>query len=312
MVSSQDTYGLLTLRGVGKAVLAEVQGRSSRALQKTNVIAVGIEPALLIGHERDPVALPIDAPRDALNDLAESLRADAIAILPVGRIEPALRRLHVLQSALDGRCRIACCQTDLSPVAASVLVRLAASVAPASPSAALLADALPALEQELLVAAVLPGVLRLRRPAPPFAARLRSLLPGARFLVSPEPEPVVASLRRKRRPPVLLEDAADEVAVVAAGRVRGVPPATQLLAEVFGGATIDEVAPPPGLASRWRVTQAIEAVAYPTDAEAMTRRVLALPAAPCPWCGEPHATLPCALCGHDRDRALEGQEVAAA
>jgi hypothetical protein len=247
-----------------------------------------------------------------LDELADGLQADAVAILPRGRLEPALRRLHVLQSALDGRCRIACCQTDLSPVAASVLVRLAASVAQATPSAALLADALPALEQELLVAAVLPGVLRLRRPAPPFAARLRSLLPGARFVVSPEPAPVVASLRRKGRPPVLLEDAADEVAVVAAGRVRGVPPAKQLLAEVFGGATIDEVAPPPGLASRWRVTQAIEAVAYPTDAEAMTRRVLALAAAPCTWCGEPHATLPCALCGHDRDRALEGQEVAAA
>jgi hypothetical protein len=273
-------------------------------LQKTNVIAVGIDPALLVGHDREPLTLPIDAPRDAINELADDLRADAIAILPSGRIEPALRRLHVLQSALDGRCRIACCQTDLTPVAASVLVRLAASVAPASPSAALLADALPVLEQELLIAAVLPGVLRLRRPKPPFGARLRSLLPGARFLVSPEPEPVVVSLRRNARPPILLDDAADEVAVVAAGRVRRVPAATELFAEVFGGATIDEVAAPPGLAGRWRVTQAMEAVAYPTDAAAMTRRVLALPAAPCPWCGEPHAALPCALCGHDRNRAI--------
>jgi len=59
------------------------------------------------------------------------------------------------------------------------------------------------------------------------------------------------------------------------------------------------------------VTQAIEAVAYPTDAEAMARRVLALPATPCPWCGEPHAALPCALCGHDRDREMSTQEVAA-
>lgn len=161
-----------------------------------NVIAVGIEPALLTGHESAPLTLPIDAPKDALNDLRDDLREHAIAILPAGRLEPALRRLHVLQSALDGRCRIACVQTDLSPLAASALVRLAASVAPAAPSAALLADAVPALEHELLVAAVLPSVLRLRRPRPPFGARLRSLLPGARFLVSPEPEPVVASLRR--------------------------------------------------------------------------------------------------------------------
>jgi hypothetical protein len=279
-------------------------------VQNTNVIAVGIEAALLVGHERAPVALPIDAPRDSLNELAEDLRADAIAILPAGRLEPALRRLHVLQSALDGRCRIACCQTDLSPLAASALVRLAASAAPAAPSAALLADAMPALEQELLVAAVVPGVLRLRRPKPSFGARLRSLLPGARFLVSPEPEPVVASLRRHDGPPTLLDAAGEEVAVVAAGRVRGVTAATELLTEVFGGAHIDEVPAPPGLAGRWRVTQAIEAVAYPTDAAAMTRRVLGLEAAPCPWCGEPHAALPCALCGHDRNRALTRQEIA--
>jgi len=281
-------------------------------VQKTNVIAVGIEPASLVGHEPDPLTLPIDAPREDLNDLADLMREDAVAILPAARLEPALRRLHVLQSALDGRCRIACCQTDLSPLAASVLVGLAASAAPASLSAALLADALPALEQELLVAAVVPGVLRLRRPKPPFRARLRSLLPGARFLVSPEPEPVVAALRRHRPAPTLLEDAGDEVAVVAAGRVRGIAAPGQLLGEVFGGATVDEVAAPPGLAGRWRVTQAIEAVAYPTDAEAMARRVFALAAAPCPWCGEPHAALPCALCGHDRNRAISArQEVVA-
>jgi hypothetical protein len=280
-------------------------------LQKTNVIAVGIDSALLVGHDREPLTLPIDAPRDAINELADDLRADAIAILPSGRLEPALRRLHVLQSALDGRSRIACCQTELTPIAASVLVSLAASVAPASPSAALLADALPALEQELLIAAVLPGVLRLRHPKPPFRARLRSLLPGARFLVSPEPEPVVVGLGRNTPPPVLLDDAADEVAVVAAGRVRRVPAAPELFGAVFGGAAVEEVAAPPGLAGRWRVTQAMEAVAYPTDAAAMTRRVLALPAAPCPWCGEPHAALPCALCGHDRNRAIVRQEVAA-
>jgi hypothetical protein len=225
-------------------------------------------------------------------------------------VEPALRRLHVLQSALDGRCRIAYIQTELSPLAASALVRLAASVAPEAPSAALLADAVPALEHELLVAAVLPSVLRLRRPKPSFGARLRSLLPGARFLVSPEPEPVVASLRRAGGVPTLLDDARDEVAVVAAGRVRGVQAPAELLAKVFGGAQIDEVDAPPGLAGRWRVTQAIEAVAYPTDAAAMTRRVLGLQAVPCPWCGEPHAALPCALCGHDRNRALTRQEIA--
>ena len=59
--------------------------------------------------------------------------------------------------------------------------------------------------------------------------------------------------------------------------MRGVAAPAELLAEVFGGAQIDEVDAPPGLAGRWRVTQAIEAVAYPTDAEAMARRVLGAP-----------------------------------
>jgi hypothetical protein len=282
------------------------------ALPKTSVIAVGIEPPLLTGHALDPVTLPIDAPRDALEELAVDLRADAVAILPAARMEPALRRLHVLQSALDGRCRIACCQTELSALAAGVLVGLAASAAAQAPSAALLADALPALEQELLVAAVLPRVLRLRNPKPPLRARLRSLLPGARFLVSPEPEPVVAPVHWRHRPPVLLEDAGGEVAVVMAGRLRGVGAPAELISEAFGGAAVEEVQAPPGLAGRWRVSQAIEAVAYPTDADTMARRVLALPATTCPWCGEPHAALPCALCGHDRDREIATrQEVAA-
>ena len=75
---------------------------------------------------------------------------------------------------------------------------------------------------------------------------------------------MVASLRRAGGVPTLLDDARDEVGVVAAGRVRGVQAPAELLAEVFGGAQIDEVDAPPGLAGRWRVTQAIEAVAYPT------------------------------------------------
>jgi hypothetical protein len=279
------------------------------ALPKTSVVAVGIDPPLLTGHALEPLTLPIDAPRDALEDLAIELQAGAVAVLPSGRLEPALRRLHVLQSALDGRSRIACCQTELSPLAAGVLVALAASVAPYAPSAALLADALPAIEQELLVAAVLPRVLRLRKPRPPLGARLRSLLPGARFLVSPEPEPIVAPVHWRHKPPLLLGDPGDDVAVVHAGRLRGLGAPEQLLAEAFGGAAVQEVKAPPGLAGRWRVTQAIEAVAYPTDAEAMARRVLALPATTCPWCGESHAALPCALCGHDRDREITTRQV---
>jgi hypothetical protein len=99
--------------------------------------------------------------------------------------------------------------------------------------------------------------------------------------------------------------------VVVAGRLRGLADPTGLLATVFGGAPVEEVDAPAGLAGRWRASQAIEAVAYPTDAERMARRLLATPSTTCPWCGEPHAALPCALCGHDRDRAIGRQEMMA-
>src|SRR3954470_7698241 len=126
----------------GEAFQGKLQGRGPVCVvQNTNVIAVGIEPALLVGHESAPLTLPIDAPKDALSELLDDLRQDAIAILPAGRHEPSLRGMHVLQSALACRGRIACVQIELTPLPASALVRLAASVAPEAPSAALLADA---------------------------------------------------------------------------------------------------------------------------------------------------------------------------
>ena len=60
------------------------------ALPKTSVVAVGIDPPSLSGHAVEPLKLPIDAPRDALQELAIELRADAVAILPAARLEPAL------------------------------------------------------------------------------------------------------------------------------------------------------------------------------------------------------------------------------
>lgn len=267
-----------------------------------HVIAVGIEAAPLHGHTAVPLTLPAEAPADAVLDLIDDLHGDAVALLPAGRLEPGLRRLRVLQSALDGRARIATAVTGLSPLAAHAVASLTASVAPHAPSAALLADALPRIERELLVASVVGSVATLRSPRPTVGARLRSLLPGARYLVSSDPDPVVAPLHGRHAAPVLLDDPAGEVAVLASGRLRGLD-LDALLATTFGGAPVTELDAPASLVAR-RGTPAVEAVAYPVDPVAAARRVLALPTAPCPWCAAPHASVPCALCGHDRDRAL--------
>ena len=67
---------------------------------------------------------------------------------------------------------------------------------------------------------------------------------------------------------------------------------------------------PPALDGRCRIA-CIHTELSPLAASALVRLAASVaPAAPCPWCGEPHAALPCALCGHDRNRALTRQEMA--
>ena len=274
VVISRDANGVLSLRGgsdTGRgSVRGEVQGGSSLRVQNTNVIAVGIEPALLVGHEQRPAdAAHRRAARRPQRAGSTSCATTPIAILPAGRLEPALRRLHVLQSALDGRCRIACCQTDA--VAAGRqragaprrlgrpgrAVRGAAGRRPAGARARAAGGRRPAQRAA---------------PAPPQAAASARACdrccPARASWSRPSPSRWsrrCAGSRRRRRPCSTTPATRSPSSRPAACAASPAPP--ELLAEVFGGARIDEVDAPPGLAGRWRVTQAIEAVAYPTDAE---------------------------------------------
>ena len=95
------------------------------------------------------------------------------------------------------------------------------------------------------------------------------------------------------------------------GRLRGVASPRGLLAPVFGGAPVEEVDAPAGLAAAGAPARR----SRPSPTRPTPRRWPAAcsrtPTTTCPWCGEPHAALPCALCGHDRDRAIGRQEMTA-
>jgi hypothetical protein len=272
-------------------------------------MTVGLEPLELDGHAEPALELPADPARAELPGLLDRLgdgEGQLLVVIPSWTKPSAGRRLDMVRSALAGRRQVVRMDTDLPPLGAAVLAGLAASLAPAAPSAGLLVDALRVLEAELVLVAALPSVLRLRRPRPGFGQRMRSLFPAGRFLVRAQPDPVVVSLRRNGEIPDLL-GAADTgtTGVVIGGRARGAEWYERALGEALPAASTMRVTSETDAGRRWGVAQAIEAVAYPIDREALVDDLFSVAAFPCPWCDEPVTSVPCPVCGHDRNRALQ-------
>lgn len=264
-------------------------------LGQPEVAAVGLRAVPLRGHEAAP------SPRTGTPEelLAELRHATAPLVLVVGASDAeAQRRARVLRSALDGRRPVAVLDTRLPPLGAAVLAALGASLAPLAPGPGVLAEALHLLEADLVIAAGVTGVARLKDPRPPLGARVRSLLPGARYVVRRRPGPLVASAAQ---PPDLLDGDHVGVAVLLAGAEAALEAP---LAAAFPGAPVDVVEAFEGAGRHWGGGAVLEAVAYPADRQALAADLLGLPAAPCPWCGEPVAAVPCPVCGHDRNPAL--------
>jgi hypothetical protein len=278
-------------------------------LQPIDVMTVGLEPLHLDGHGAPPSELPADPARAELPGLLERLgdgSGHLLVVVPTWAKPSARRRLDVMRSALADQREVIAFETDLPPLGAAVLGALAASLAPAAPSTGLLVDALRALESEIVLVAALPSVLRLRRPKPGFAQRLRSLFPRGRFLVRAQPDPVVVSLRRGAEVPDLLGGADPRATgVVIGGRGRGGDWQENALADALLTPSLQRVTGEGDAPGRWGVAQALEAVAYPTDREALAGELFSVPAFPCPWCDEPVTSVPCPVCGHDRNRALQ-------
>jgi hypothetical protein len=267
------------------------------------VVSLGLDPIALDGVETEPRVLDRDIVREISPRLYAALHGSAaplIVVMPAGS-DRARRRLQTVGSALDGSRSVAHHETGLPPLAASTLVALASALCGHAPSAGRLAGALPALEHEIVAAAVVSSVLRLKRPRPGVMQRVRSALPGGRFVVRAQPDPLVRPLRRHGGIEAITDGLAPDAALIVAGRVRGADWADRAL-DAAGAHRVD---PAPEASSWWR-SAATEIVAFPTDLAALAARLFGeAPAAPCPWCGEPASTLPCPLCGHDRNRGLQ-------
>jgi hypothetical protein len=278
-------------------------------LQPIDVMTVGLEPLTLDGHGAPPSELPADPARAELPGLVERLGdgdGHLLVVVPTWAKPSARRRLDVVRSALADDREVVKLETDLPPLGAAVLGALAASLAPAAPSTGLLVDGLRVLESEIVLVAALPSVLRLRRPRPGFGQRVRSLFPRGRFLVRAQPDPVVVSLRRANDVPDLLGEADPRATgVVIAGRARGGDWQENALADALLGSSLQRVAGEGDAGGRWGVAQALEAVAYPSDRAALAGELFDVAGFPCPWCDEPVTSVPCPVCGHDRNRALQ-------
>lgn len=273
-------------------------------------MTVGLEPLHLDGHAEPPSELPADPARAELPGLIDRLGDGAgqlVIVVPTWAKPSARRRIDMVRSALAGRRQVVRLETELPPLGAAVLASLAASLASAAPSAGLLVDATRMLESELVLVAALPSVLRLRRPRPGFNQRLRSLFPGGRFLVRAQPDPLVVALPRNGEPPDLLGEAdTDATGVVIGGRAtRGSDWQERALADALPAASALRVAGEGDAGRRWGVAQALEAVAYPTDRDVLVEELFSATGFPCPWCNEPVSSVPCPVCGHDRNRALQ-------
>lgn len=271
----------------------------------THVTTANLAPVVLHGHDDRPVA--VDATGDApLLELFDDFTGEGRLLLvsPRAGDEKLRRRLETAQAAIAGRREVVRLITDLPPLGASVLGALAASLAPLAPSTGVLVDGLRVIEHELILAAVLPTVLRLEHPTPSFGQRARSLFPGGAFLARAQPDPMVTAIDRNRPVPELLADAdpgATGVLVSAPARLAW---AADALGEAFPDAHVARTEAGGGAAAYWGTANVAQAVAYPADPDALAAELFAHPGVPCPWCGEPVVTMPCPICGHDRNRNL--------
>lgn len=226
---------------------------------------------------------------------------EVVVVYPAAAAEPTLRSLQTVRAALD-TTRLAGYGCAASPLAGSVVVALAASLAAAGMGAGRLLAALPALERQVVTVAWLSKLTGLASPPPTLLQHVVSLFPGTAFVVSSWPE---ASIRRARAGDALdlpranvpvgvaLADADGDAAWLRSAVVERVAPSRTVAC-----------APSPHAASWWGCRRFTEAVVYPLDV-ASTAAHLARALVPhrCGGCGAETAGGRCGLCGARHDRA---------
>jgi hypothetical protein len=235
----------------------------------------------------------IDAVGEAIDQVGH-----AIAVYPTWAPPSSAQRLATVRAATDVR-RVAVYPTSLPPLAGSMLADLAAAVSAFVPSPGLLLSGLRKLEEELIVAAWLGSVARLREPPPSLRQHLASWWPRTAFAVAVLPQPAIRRLTMKDRG-LAIPEPRDPIRVAMSVHEGDPSWVHEVLVPALGNPPIDEVAPTPEGPSWWGTRRLVEVVGYPTDVSAVAGRIsLGVEGSLCGWCHETIASNPCPFCGLD-------------
>ena len=226
-----------------------------------------------------------------------------IAVCGQAEAATVRRSVHLARTAEAG-APVALHVSPLPPLGRHLLLSMADALAGELGAGELVA-ALHALEDRLLVLAVLGGVSRLERPSPSLGQHIASWWRTTSFVVQAWPVGGVHRLRRDRQAlsadpgdicPGLPAAAAERVRVTAGGGHRSGPAAEALLAALAADRTVEHE--PSTQARRWWGTEdAVEVCLAPLNLADTAQAAREL-CAPCPWCGEPAPAPRCPMCGH--------------
>lgn len=275
------------------------------------ILALDVPEALDPGPEEAPVrVLRAPVPTDDVTlvehveDLGEGDRT-VLVLHPRHRTTEVVRMVRLARVALRTH-RVVAVPTDLSPLAAGVVVDLVAALADRLDLDGGRAVALvPELERQLLVVGWVRSVTRLRQPEPSFVQHLASWFTRRGFEVTIRPDPEVRRLKPDSAGSPQLRGGAAARAAVLTGADRDRAWLTEVLATArVSRATLASGHP---YAKGWFGTsRSAELVVYPADLDVLAG-VLAdrLRIAGCDWCGLPGPGGPCAFCGADREEPVE-------
>jgi len=275
------------------------------------VLVFGLRPERLFDSEGRIDAFLEPPGQEQVGVLVEAVASGlqegghVLAVVPVWTGEAAIGRLRMVRSMLDTH-RLAVHETELPPLAATVLASLASACTPVVASTGVLASLLPALEAELRVVTWLGSVTGLSQPAPSFGQHVASLAPGSAFAVTSHPAPAVHRLGGKRAGVPLpgVERPSRLVVAPAGGDLAWM---LQTVNPALGGLELRRVEATPGGAEWWGTAKLVEAVAYPIDLDRLCAEMTAqLDPWTCRWCRELIARSPCPLCGHRGRPARRG------
>jgi hypothetical protein len=279
----------------------------------TRIATVGYEPPALYEAEPAVIRFKKDLGPSGLQLVADALKsavsqgAAVLAILPRWAADPGRRALETVTAARAAP-RLILHESLLPPLGGSVLVAIAAAIAPLVGGAGLLAAALPRIERDLVTGAWLSSVAGLHHPSPSLSQHAASMVPWSSFAVIASPLERIAKLTRKRAS-IEVPRPRQPYGLLIADRDGNPEWVRRAVLPNLGSPPTREVKPTELGPTYWGTPRLTEFAAYPVDIAAFTEHARAgLMAVSCRWCGEEIVADPCPFCGVSSD-AIEEEVV---